>query len=180
MRIAVFILCLVAALPVSAALPCGDESELEAHRIRALQTQLMVAALSCGKQKEYNAFVRSHKSELQEHGRIFQSYFTRTHGAKGESAMNRYVTQLANQFAKQSAKSGVSAFCKEVSETLASAEDAHALKDVAYRFPGQVKACGGKSVRMATASNASTTPTPQAKPHDAKPWLAKLTSLWPF
>lgn len=179
MRSFLFILCLLLALPVRAALPCGDESELEAHRIRALQTRLMVAALSCGKQKEYNAFVRSHKSELQEQGRIFKSYFTRTHGSQGENAMNRYVTQLANQFAKQSAKRGVTAFCEEVGDTLASAEDARDLKDVAYTYKTPMQACNGPVQQMAD-SRARTAPTPHQKPDTDTPWLAKIASLWPF
>lgn len=110
-------LALGAALAVMAAAPSAwagsactsaeDEATLNA---RVLQTELMVAALACGEQQRYNAFVSTFKSELSQRGKLLRAYFKRVHGASGENRMNAFVTKLAND-ASQRTANGPDAYC---------------------------------------------------------------------
>lgn len=97
-----------------------DEVTLNA---RVLQTELMVAALACGEQHRYNAFVNAFKSELSQRGQSLRAYFKRVHGASGENRMNAFVTKLAND-ASQRTANGPGAYCgaaaKLFNEVLAS------------------------------------------------------------
>ncbi|MGZ9035323.1 MAG: hypothetical protein ACXW25_13085, partial [Rhodospirillales bacterium] len=90
---------------------------------RVLQTELMVAALACGEQQRYNAFVNTFKSELTQRGRLLRAYFKRVHGPSGENRMNAFVTKLAND-ASQRTANGPDAYCtasaKLFNEVLAS------------------------------------------------------------
>lgn len=174
---------LLAAPPVLA-LPCADADEVEAHRVRALQTELMVAALSCGWQSDYNNFVRSFSPELKQNAAAFRAYYTRTHGAGGEAEMNRYVTKLANYYSKKSARGGVQDFCEQAEDLRRSVRRADSLTEVDYSFSSPVKACGSagkKIIREAAliqkkvAEDTRTPPTPKSRP-----WYAFMAKLLPF
>jgi len=98
---------LVAAGPARAG-SCASADEVEAFRLRHLQSRLMVAALSCGQQDAYNAFVTRHKAELGGFGPRLIAYYKRAGG--GTMALNRYITELANAAAAIRADDPV-AFC---------------------------------------------------------------------
>lgn len=94
-------------LPAASALAaspkqCVSKTEKTALDTRVLQTELMVAALSCGQRDQYNAFVIAHKPHLQANGAALQKLFKRLHGAKGKSALNAFVTRLANEASQHS------------------------------------------------------------------------------
>ena len=91
----------------SACATAEDEATLNA---RVLQTELMVAALACGEQQRYNAFVNAFKSELSQRGQLLRAYFKRVHGSSGEKRMNAFVTKLANDAAQRTAN-GPQAYC---------------------------------------------------------------------
>jgi hypothetical protein len=91
----------------SACATAEDEVTLNA---RVLQTELMVAALVCGEQQRYNAFVNTFKSELSQRGQSLRAYFKRVHGPSGENRMNAFVTKLAND-ASQRTANGPAAYC---------------------------------------------------------------------
>lgn len=91
---------LIAALAASLAAPaavaaekCASADEVEAFRLRHLQTRLMVAALSCGQKDAYNQFITFHRDLLGTYGPRLITYYNRAGGAK---ALNQYVTDLAN------------------------------------------------------------------------------------
>jgi hypothetical protein len=86
-----------------AATACATAEEEGALNTRVLQTELMVAALSCGEQQRYNAFVTMFKSELSKRGQALRAMFKRVHGASGEYEMNAFVTKLANDAAQRTA-----------------------------------------------------------------------------
>ncbi|MEP4379037.1 MAG: hypothetical protein ABJ215_00040 [Alphaproteobacteria bacterium] len=73
-----------------------------AVRARVVQSEMMVAALSCGLRNQYNAVVAEFETELVSHGRVLRSMFTRTHGAGGQLALDRFVTKLANDASSRS------------------------------------------------------------------------------
>lgn len=90
--------------------PCPRPVEQTALDSRALQIELMVAALSCGKRSNYNAFVKKYQGDLVKHGRCLQSFFQRKHGAAGPRNLNAFITQLANQASHRSSITHT-AFC---------------------------------------------------------------------
>ena len=73
--------------------PCTDPVAQTALNTRALQTELMVAALSCGNRIHYNAFVIKYQGDLVKHGRSLQSFFQRKHGAAGRKNLNTFITR---------------------------------------------------------------------------------------
>ena len=117
---AVFALVLVfgAAGGAAAAPACFSKQEQRAHLVRQLQTELMVAALSCKNQAldlrgRYTAFVSKHGSKLAENADTLRSYFVRAHG-KGSHMrqFDAYITALANEASKRSM--GLDSFCEDI------------------------------------------------------------------
>ncbi len=88
--------------------PCASADEVEAFRLRHLQSRLMVAGLSCGQRDAYNSFMTRHKPQFGGYGPILISYYKRI--GTGQDALNRYVTQLANAAASIRSDDPV-AFC---------------------------------------------------------------------
>lgn len=82
--------------PPALAGPCALKDEKAALDMRVLQTELVVAALNCGKSAEYNAFVNKFEGKLVTLGASFRKYFDRVHGKKGVTEMDEMVTRLAN------------------------------------------------------------------------------------
>lgn len=96
---------------MSAAAPaCATVADEAALNTRVLQTELMVAALSCGEQQRYNAFVTTFKNDLIRGGQGLKTMFKRVYGASGDYQMNAFVTRLANNAAQRTA-SGPDAYC---------------------------------------------------------------------
>ena len=86
--------------------------EKEAIAFRHLQTELMVAALSCGSQEyrsKYNAFVYRYRPALKRNGRALRVIFKRNYGASGKRRLDDYVTRLANEASMRSMQQ--SEFC---------------------------------------------------------------------
>jgi hypothetical protein len=72
--------------------PCVSESTMPALNVRALQTELMVAALACSESERYNSFVETRKDELLPYAKMLQATF------KGRT--NAFVTKVANNSAR--------------------------------------------------------------------------------
>lgn len=81
---------------------CATGSELSGLRARVLQTELMVAALSCGESARYNAFVTRFRNELQAESKRMQAYFSRVYGRRATKELNAFVTELANNSSQRS------------------------------------------------------------------------------
>jgi hypothetical protein len=82
-----------------------SKQEKEAMAFRHLQTELMVAALSCGRQEyrnKYNTFVVRYRPALKRNGSILKTIFKRNYGQKSKRRLDRYVTQLANDVSVRS------------------------------------------------------------------------------
>ncbi len=67
-----------------------------AMQVRMLQTELMVAALSCEAKGQYNAFVQKFSGQLAENGRQLRTHFNKVYGPKAGSRLDAFVTRLAN------------------------------------------------------------------------------------
>ena len=94
------------------AVVCADAAEKESFGVRALQTRLMVAALTCDARDQYNAFVDRYRPALASHGRNVKNYFRRAYGPASGGHLDRYVTALANRVSMLSTLDR-SAFCAE-------------------------------------------------------------------
>jgi hypothetical protein len=90
---------------------CARESEVTAFSMRALQSRLMVTALTCDMYDQYNTFVLRHRGALDGSRRTLVSYFGRAGG--GERAFNSYDTDLANVQSTDSTRRG-SLFCADM------------------------------------------------------------------
>lgn len=75
---------------------CALPNEQAALDTRVLQSELVVAALSCGTSSQYNGFVQKFESELVALGGVFRNYFARIYGPNGEDRMDQAVTRMAN------------------------------------------------------------------------------------
>ncbi|MPY70931.1 MAG: hypothetical protein GEU92_12680 [Alphaproteobacteria bacterium] len=121
---------------VAQAAGCADARERESLTVRSLQTDLMVAALSCNVRDDYNTFVQRYRPHLSGHGHALRRYFQRAYGPRAQRALDRYVTELANQ-ASQVSNADRTAFCAQTAASLnmllaaTDREGAHVLASLA-------------------------------------------------
>lgn len=87
-----------------AAALCVNESQRSALTMRVMQTELMVAALTCDKSERYNQFVRKFEAELISSGKDLRQFFVNAYGAQGQQKLDRFVTRLANEASQRSLK----------------------------------------------------------------------------
>lgn len=85
---------------------CLQPAERTAFEVRAFQSQLMVAALACGRDADYNAFVRRFNGELASSYRTVQGHFRRTAGGQHQRALDNFITQLANEQSQDGIRAG--------------------------------------------------------------------------
>lgn len=81
---------------------CATSKDLRALNVRVLQTELMVAALSCEEHARYNSFITNYRAVLLERSRELQSFFKRTYGAGGATQLNQFITRIANDASRES------------------------------------------------------------------------------
>lgn len=95
---------LLLAVPGCAVLasPCALAPEGHALNARALQTDLMVSALVCGRRDDYNDFVTRFRGKLATQATLMRHHFERQYGRRGEVQMDRFVTRLANEASRAS------------------------------------------------------------------------------
>lgn len=89
-----------------AAPPCIRIADEPVLNTRVMQTELMVAALSCGHRELYNDMVKRFEPELVEQGRSLKRLFEKAYGKGAHHQLNKYVTQLANDASQRSASEG--------------------------------------------------------------------------
>jgi hypothetical protein len=76
---------------------CARNAEIPALETRVLQTELMVAALTCDARASYNAFVTRHRNELIGQGRALRAFFKRAYGKRAQTTLDSFITRLANE-----------------------------------------------------------------------------------
>ena len=62
-----------------------DTHEVNAVNVRILQSEMMVAALTCNMRTRYNTVVVRYQGELVSHARVLKKMFRRDHGARSRS-----------------------------------------------------------------------------------------------
>ena len=134
---------------------CLDSAQSQGWRVRVLQTQLMVAALSCrGRRADghvalYNEIVRTRRQELKEAATHFRRAAIRM---GGEAAVDRLVTAIANRVTRQALDAPD--FC---ARTAALARAIRAVPDtpldlftgvMPIRLPPPLASCPGEAGRL--------------------------------
>lgn len=89
---------------------CTHSPTHEAFNIQGLKSELMVTALSCNAQEQYNTFISQFRPILSTEESKLKSYFRSTYKARAQREQDDYITQLANVQSSQGLKSG-SIFC---------------------------------------------------------------------
>lgn len=80
---------------------CADPRDMAALNTRVLQTELMVAALSCDERVRYNQFATTFQPVLIARADDLRTFFKK---AGGTGRMNAMVTRLANDASQASQK----------------------------------------------------------------------------
>ena len=88
------------------ALICASQAEQSALDARVLQTEFMVAALTCGQQDHYNAFVIKFNDALTTRGQTLRHLFERSYGSAATPRLDRFITRLANEASYRSLLQG--------------------------------------------------------------------------
>lgn len=86
--------------------------ERAAFQMRVLQSDMMVGALLCGLNQQYDDAVRRFRPEMVANARHLRSYFDRTYGRRGQVELDRFVTVLANRASTRATTLG-GLFCAE-------------------------------------------------------------------
>lgn len=147
---------------------CIRPAERAAVDFRAVQSQLMVAAIACNRTDEYNLFVRRHQAELGAAHRTVSGVFRRAHGAQGQRQYDQYITNLANAQSQEGIRQG-SHFCRDVGALFQAAlaapnRDAVAALSAQHRIANPMPIAECPATQQAAATPAQRTRTAQAQP----------------
>lgn len=85
---------------------CPSRNESAALFVRSLQTELMVAALTCKAREDYNTFAIQFRDTLVQNGKLMKGFFSRRYGGSGRYELDRFVTALANEASSIGMNSG--------------------------------------------------------------------------
>ncbi len=110
---------------------CAEPHEQGALQMRVLQSEFMIAALSCPIRGEYNQFVEKFRGELRVQGKALRGFFTRVHGNASERRLNRFVTRMANEASHRGATYGAT-FCADAAARFDAVLAMRPTKLVAY------------------------------------------------
>lgn len=93
---------------------CSSSSSHEAFSIEGLKSELMVTALSCHAQDQYNSFMGQFRPIISTQESKLKNYFRANYGKHSQKAYQKayddYITQLANVQSSQGLKAGT-IFC---------------------------------------------------------------------
>jgi len=106
-QIAAIALSLSLVSPALAAPRCAAPADQAAFEVQALRSELMVLATGCHEDVKYNAFMHRFQPDLQANERAINAYFQHR---GGQTAHDRFVTELANALSRQGADMGTD-FC---------------------------------------------------------------------
>ncbi len=90
---------------------CASAVEKAAIDTRLLQNELMVRALTCGANAQYNSFVEKFSPDLVADGKMLRGYFARAYGRGGESELNGFITRIANGAATRRMQQDMDNYC---------------------------------------------------------------------
>jgi hypothetical protein len=116
---------------------CARPEEVDASKVIGVQTQLMQIALSCGRDDQYDTFVRKFQPQLKAQRDVLGGFFARAYGRYHSQALyDEYITQLADAESNYNLSSGGD-FCSLSTGTLDQA-DALVSTDDLEKFVAKV------------------------------------------
>lgn len=131
---AAVILCVVSTT-AQAQESCWQPHEVQAARVRDLQTLLMVGALKCNAPSyntagHYNNFVAQNRAILGGYNGVLKVRFMREHGvSEGQRAYDNFTTALANRHSSD-ADASAATFCQMVDSVVRMAANSTAAADI--------------------------------------------------
>lgn len=147
---------------------CLQPAEQTAFQVRALQSQLMVVAITCGNQDEYNRFVTTNQPDLAAAYRSVASHFRRV--GSGQRGTDAFITDLANRQSQVAITQGT-LFCRNQTplfQQVAALRGQTALAQFAAQaqLPNQYEPplCGAARPAAATTTQAARPPQTQQQP----------------
>lgn len=121
---------------------CIKAHEKKALDIRALQSELMVSALTCDMRMHYNDFIKDYSDTLPIADHDLKRYFFRQYGKKdGLKKLDSYITEQAGKASLNSLSRSTIDYCAEASDlyyTLSKKENY--LEDIASGYNQELKA----------------------------------------
>lgn len=93
---------------------CATPQEKAALNTRVLQSEMMIAALSCSAYNDYNSFVTKYRSQLLQHSENLRTYFQRNYGENSHKRLNAFVTKLANSASQKSLNDSYMEYCTNI------------------------------------------------------------------
>lgn len=109
-----------------AAFACATPQEAQMFDVAGLKSELMVTAISCNADSQYNAFVTRFRPELLADDHELGAYFRHKYGRAGQAAHDSYTTNIANKMSEKGVAQGTE-FCRR---HLALFSEVLGLKDV--------------------------------------------------
>ena len=90
-------------MPAAAQAPCWSEADVDAAKIRDLQSRLMVATLRCQAAgvdvtRAYNRFIIANRATLQGINGVLMTQFRSGSGDEAQGDYDRFATALANNY----------------------------------------------------------------------------------
>lgn len=131
---------LCVSMPANAAMGCWDATQVQAAKVRDLQSRLMVATLRCQAMGAdvsgaYNRFVRANRETIQGANAVLLAQFRSGYGSQGQTHYDRFATALANIYGADATDRGICADTAALAEEAAAANgDLRRLVDIEDRF----------------------------------------------
>ncbi|KZD12714.1 hypothetical protein [Oceanibaculum pacificum] len=130
---------------------CAMPKERAALEARVLQSELMIAALSCNQRPSYNAVVTKYKGEMATTGKSLKQYFSRVYGGQSSAELNGFVTRMANE-ASQRSLAELDAFCGSAAQKFAHLMESKAKSFEEFAAVQPTAAAHGVAVCQYTAA----------------------------
>jgi len=146
---------------------CAAAAEQSVFDLEALKSELMVLAVACHNDAEYNAFVRRYQTSLADNEHQLSEYFKQTYGRRSQGEQDSYITTMANEQFNYGLKQG-SDFCPRnmaLFEEAMALESPHDLPSYAAAkelFPPTLGACA-QVVSASTHTTPGRTTTRRAR-----------------
>jgi hypothetical protein len=132
---------LCVSMPAEAAMGCWNATQVNAAKVRDLQSRLMVATLRCQAMGAdvsgpYNRFVRANRETIQGANAVLLAQFRTGYGSsQGQTQYDRFATALANIYGDDATDHGVCADTAALADEAAAANgDIRQLVAIEDRF----------------------------------------------
>jgi len=96
---------------ISVAMACATPHEAAMFDVAGLKSELMVTALTCDADAQYDAFVQRFRTILLADDQELAGYFLHIYGRAGQAAHDAYITNVANRMSEVGVSEGTD-FCR--------------------------------------------------------------------